>query len=259
MTMPRLLSVINDPMKSMNRILLALGIGLLFPAAIAGGAELREGEIDQIVQKALEIIPDLEKGKVLFYNCAVCHTPEGWGSPTGRFPQIAGQHKSVILKQLVDIHQGNRDNPTMIPFATPLFYQGPQALADISEYIEHLPMAPANSIGSGMMLDEGRKLYDDNCGKCHGTNGEGDADKFYPRIQGQHYSYLQRQLEWIKNGRRRNADKKMAEQIHNFSHQELSLVADYVSRLRPEKRLVAERLEWKNPDFRSGFITVPKQ
>ena len=217
-----------------------------------------EMKLDDIVQQAMHAVPDLENGRKLYHNCAVCHSPEAWGTQSGRFPQIAGQHKSVIIKQLRDIHDGNRDNPTMRPFTNPVFVLGWQALADLSAYISQLPMIPRNSIGYGYDLAQGKKLYDDNCEQCHGANGEGKADKFYPLIQGQHFRYLERQLYWIKNGKRRNADRKMVKQLQRFNYREIELIADYVSRLKPDKSRVAESMYWKNPDFRAGFYTAPR-
>ncbi len=214
--------------------------------------------LDKIVKEALALKPRLEHGKQLYRNCALCHTPEGWGTPDGHFPQIAGQHQSVILKQLADIHDGNRDNPTMFPFSERAFAQGPQALADLTAYVSRLPMVPNNEVGPGFDLAEAEQLYMHNCKKCHGKNGEGNAEDFYPRIQGQHFQYLLRQLEWIKTGKRRNADKKMVKQIHHFSFRDLSILADFVSRLRPPKSLLADHPDWRNPDFRSNFFTAPQ-
>ncbi|OSM06979.1 putative cytochrome c553 [Magnetofaba australis IT-1] len=207
------------------------------------------------MESAMQATPDLERGKALYYNCAICHTPEGWAMPSGAYPQIAGQHKSVLMKQLADIALGNRDNPTMVPFATPLFEEGPQALADVAAYIEKLPMAPFNGIGSGMYLPQGEKLYKDNCAKCHGANAEGHAKEFQPRLQGQHFLYLLRQLQWIQSGKRRNADKKMVEQIRGMTPTDLEALADYISRLRPDKEHLAKDMNWRNPDFQPSFTT----
>ncbi|MBF0218280.1 MAG: c-type cytochrome [Gammaproteobacteria bacterium] len=216
--------------------------------------------VDAVVIEALQKTPDRDNGKRLYYACAVCHTPEGWGSPSGYYPQIAGQHRSVLLKQLADIYKGNRDNPTMSPFTTSLFKLGSQALADLAAYIEALPMVPNNSLGmGGDGLVSGKKLYEDNCQNCHEANGEGKAAEFYPRIHGQHFRYLQRQMVWIKNGKRRNSDKEMVEQVHNFSYADIDAVSDYVSRMKPEQSRLADHLDWRNPDFRAGFKTVPRE
>lgn len=57
--------------------------------------------------------------------------------------------------------------------------------------------------------------------KCHGEIGMGDVEKFYPRINGQHYEYMVRQFEWIRDHKRRNANPEMVEQIKNFSDKDM--------------------------------------
>lgn len=245
----------NNVVTPTSHFIMSIGMSLALLVSAVANAEPKK--VDEFVEIALQLEPDLQKGRMLYFNCAICHTPEGWGSPDGRFPQIAGQHQSVILKQLADIQKGNRDNPTMIPFTDPLFYMGPQVLADLTAYIEQLQMVPANSVGSGLRLEEGKKLYNIECKECHGENGEGIAKEFYPRIHGQHFQYVLRQMEWVKMGKRRNADKEMVEQFKKFSQDDLEVIADYVSRLRPEKGMLADHIEQKNPDFRPDFVTAP--
>ena len=52
-----------------------------------------------------------------------------------------------------------------------------------------------------------------------------------PRIQSQHFAYLVRQFEWIRDGKRRNAHPEMRAQIQGYSTQEAHAVLDHVSRL----------------------------
>ena len=197
---------------------------------------------------ALKLTPDLTHGKDVYEVCSACHLPEGWGHVDGTFPELAGQHRTVLIKQLTDIREGNRDNPTMYPFALPSEIGGEQSVADVTAYISKLPMNPENGVGPGTDLAHGEQLFKDNCVRCHGADGEGDEAKYYPRIQGQHYEYLIRQYKWIKEGRRRNANPDMMEQIKNFSDKDTVDVLDYVSRLKPPKELTGPK-GWKNPDF----------
>lgn len=202
------------------------------------------GEKDE----AMLLTPDLENGREVYEVCAACHLPEGSGSKDGTFPQIAGQHFEVIIKQLSDIRAKNRDNPTMYPFALPQEIGGPQSIADVAAYISKLPMTPENGLGAGTDLELGEKLYKENCVKCHGESGEGKHEKWFPLIQGQHYEYLIRQFREIKNGKRRNSNPDMVAQIKSFTDRDVEAVMDYVSRLKPP----AERLAppgWQNPDF----------
>ncbi len=196
----------------------------------------------------MNLTPDINKGREVYELCSVCHAAEGWGERDGSLPVIAGQHRNVLVKQLADINAGNRDNPTMYPFAIPGALGGAQAIADVTAYISKLPMNPAPGTGSGEDLEHGEKIYQRYCVECHGTQGEGDESKYYPRIHGQHYRYLVRQSKWIREGKRRNANRVKMQQLSEFSDRDIEAVMDYVSRLRPPSELVAEP-GWRNPDF----------
>ena len=204
-------------------------------------------------EEAMHLTPNHENGIEVYEVCAGCHLTEGWGKPDGTFPQLAGQHKEVLVKQLADIRAKNRDNPTMYPFALPESIGGPQAMADVVAYVEKLPMDPDNGKGEWAEgtpeFDLGKKLYADNCVQCHGETGEGDREKFYPLIQGQHYNYMVRQFEWIRDGKRRNANPDMIKQIKGFSDKDMQAVVNYVSRIPVPKEKLAPSKEYLNPDY----------
>lgn len=136
----------------------------------------------------------------------------------------------------------------MYPFALAEEIGGAQSVADVTAYIEKLPMTSNNGVGRGDELSLGKQLYTQHYTTCHGVNGEGNSEKFYPRIHGQHYHYLLRQFEWIKFNKRRNANPEMVRQIQAFSRKETKAVLDYVSRLSPPKEKMKPET-WKNPDF----------
>lgn len=224
------------------RVTMALS---LVSATFASTAEEHLSEFEE----AMKLTPNIENGKALYKTCVTCHGPEGWGGRGSSYPQIAGQLKDVIIKQLADFRAGNRDNPIMRSFSSRRSLGGPQEIADVAAYVASLPMTPDNDKGPPFHLEEGKRLYEEHCTECHGDRGEGNPKKHGPRIQGQHYRYLMRQFNWIRNGRRRNADKEMAEQIDNFRAREQSAVLSYVSHLKPDN--VAPN-GWRNDDF-SGF------
>jgi len=230
--------------RSLSFAVAASAMALALHAAPALAWNEGGGEQDE----ALHLEADLENGVEVYEVCSACHQVNGWGLPDGTFPQLAGQHPKVLIKQLADIRAKNRDNPTMYPFALPREIGGAQSIADVAAYISKLPMNPENGVGPGDDLELGEKLYKDNCVRCHGANGEGDNEKFYPRIQGQHYAYLLRQFEWIRDGKRRNANPDMVKQIEGFSDRDMRAVMDYVSRQKPPAEMVAEP-GWVNPDF----------
>lgn len=205
-------------------------------------------QLAKYYSEALSLQPDIDNGRKLYRYCVACHGPEGWGIKDGTYPQIAGQLKDVIIKQLDDIRAGNRDNPIMRAFTSARVLSGPQEIADVAAYISALPMNPDN--GKGRPSDEelGKEIYDRECAECHGDNGEGDKEEIIPLIQGQHYEYLIRQFDWIRNGRRRNADNEMVKQIRRFSLSDEQAVIAYTASLTPDEDKLADA-NWRNPDF----------
>lgn len=230
----------------MVRLLLGTIFTVLLMITQAAAAQGVNEAVRQ-VEEAIHLTPDIDNGQKVYRLCAVCHLPEGWGTEDGYYPQIAGQHAKVIIKQLADILARNRDTPTMFPF-TLLQNLRPQEFADVAAYLARQPMTPNNGLGPGTDLEHGKTLYEKNCVDCHGREGEGIEKEFMPLIQGQHYNYLIRQFEWIRDGKRRNADDEMVKQIQGFTDRDIAAVMDYTSRLKPP----AERLAapgWRNPDF----------
>jgi len=184
-----------------------------------------------VYEQALKLESNLDNGKNSYRLCASCHLDNAMGKENGSFPVIASQHKSVIIKQLKDIQNKHRQNPTMYPFSDPDTIGGVQAIADVAGYIQTLPIVGNNGKGPGDQLDSGKMLYLNNCSGCHGLKGQGDAINSFPKIKDQHYQYLLRQLQWIRDGYRTNSNPAMLNLIKNMSDQELSDLSDYISRL----------------------------
>ena len=235
-------------------ILVAMMMALMISmtsVALAEDPAWNEGGGEQ--DEALGLTPDLENAIEVYEVCAACHLLEGWGTKDGTFPQLAGQPASVAIKQLADIRALNRDNPTMYPFALEQSIGGAQSVADVAAYIEKMPMNPDNGKGEWAKgtpeFAKGEKLYKDNCVQCHGDHGQGDPAKFYPLIMGQHYNYMVRQFEWIRDGKRRNANPDMVKQIAEFSDEDMKAVVNYVSRIPVPKELLAPSTEYRNPDY----------
>jgi len=210
-------------------------------------ADLQAKAREQIEQ-ALALTPNVEHGLEIYRTCAACHMPEGWSLPYGGMPQIAGQHRSVIIKQLADIRLGNRANALMAPYASAESIGGAQSIADVAGYIESLEINVRLGKGSGKDLELGERLYRETCTGCHGENGEGNDENFVPRIQAQNYNYLVRQFKWIRDGERHNANPEMVARIKKFGDREVHAVLDYASRLEPPAEMQAPP-GWKNPDF----------
>ncbi len=189
----------------------------------------QEGEKSE----ALKLKGDKKRGEEAYEVCVACHLPSGAGRADGTFPQLAGQHSSVLIKQMADIRAGLRDNPTMYPFAATL--TDPQELADVAAYLEQLCIPIDHGRYEGKDVDKrlvtGKQLYEKECKECHGATGAGVKDKFYPVIAGQHYQYLLRQMTEIRDGYRRNANPDMVKIIKKYDNDQLVAISAYQASL----------------------------
>jgi len=224
-----------------------LGV-LMFTCPVLAKDSIKAEEDLSEFNAALKLMPDIDNGRELYRMCVACHGPEGWGSSNGSYPQIAGQLPGVSIKQLADIRAGNRDNPIMRAFTTVRVLNGAQDIADVAGYVATLPMTANNGQGNKYYLQQGKEIFQRDCADCHGNKGEGDSKKHVPIIQGQHYQYLLRQYRWIRDGRRRNADKNMVEQIQGYSLRDEKAVLAYTASLKPAEEKLAKS-GWQNPDF----------
>lgn len=172
---------------------------------------------------------DVVRGKDRYQAaCASCHLENGAGQPDGTFPQLAGQHPVVILKQLTDIRAGARENAVMLPATTALTEQD---MADVAAFLKILPIPRDNGRGEGDLLDDGLVLYKRDCVSCHGRSGEGNPKDATPVLAGQHYKYLLRQATEIRDGKRKNANAKMMDVVKGYTDTQLVAVTDFMSRL----------------------------
>lgn len=179
--------------------------------------------------EALKLKGNAKDGSEGYEICGACHLPSGAGRSDGTFPQLAGQHATVLIKQMADIRGGQRDNPTMYPFAKELV--DAQELANVAAYIESLciPLDHGKYEGSdaAAQIATGKTMYEKECADCHKKSGEGDKAKFYPVIAGQHYKYLLRQMTDIREGKRRNANPDMVKIIKKYDDKQLVAISAY--------------------------------
>jgi len=210
-----------------------------FGPAFAEESSTANGSQTTSTEKQLK--PNLEAGKKAYELCATCHYANGWGKEDGSFPSIAGQHSSVIKKQLADFRSKDRDNPTMFPFTDDATLGGAQGIEDVTAYISQLPANPTTGKGEGDQLEKGEQLFIEKCAACHGKYAEGNKEAVFPRLQGQHYGYMLRQLQWIRDGLRKNANPAMLVQIKTMDDATLASIADYVSRIKEVSEQVSSK------------------
>ena len=180
--------------------------------------------------QALQLQGDIARGTEAFVICQGCHQRGATGTVSGAYPRLAGQHATVLIEQMSDIRSGARSNPKMRAFSEE-HVLSTQEIADIAAYLQALPLTPNLGRGPGNALARGQALYAKDCSGCHGERGQGQAQKFYPLVAGQHFKYLLREARFIRDGSRGNANPDMVRVIKNYSDDDLEAVADYMSGL----------------------------
>jgi cytochrome c553 len=211
--------------------LFAIGLAALLPAFALGAASAR-----QDLQLATRATPNLETGRELFLQCVSCHGGDGAGQSNGNTPRIAGQHYPVLLKQLVDFRHGKRWDFRMEQQADRHHLTTPQDIADVAAYVNDLEAGGERGIGDGTYATEGAFIFGSDCAGCHGPSGEGNAKKAVPRLGGQHYGYLMRQMYDAVDGRRLNLSPVHKDKIKPLDFEQVRAVSDYLA-----------RIEWEEP------------
>ena len=203
-------------------------IGAIALTALPGyAAENARSELDA----ALRSTPNLDHGAELFRNCAVCHGSNGQGTLDGGVARIAGQHVEVIAKQLVDYRHDRRWDIRMEHFADQHHLVNPQAIMDIASYVHGLSANVPPGVGDGELAQHGSELYAARCASCHGLSGEGSGVKLIPRIAGQHYEYLMRQIYDAVDGRRPNMGRAHVRMFAKLNRDDIVGLSDFLARL----------------------------
>jgi len=99
----------------MFSIALALGLASLLPAHATPPEQPKAPGIEssgyaweaQSSEEALllKIQGDIARGRITYQGCQGCHKPDASGLSDGTYPQLAGQHTTVLIKQMVDVRK----------------------------------------------------------------------------------------------------------------------------------------------------------
>lgn len=168
---------------------------------------------------------------------SVCETCHGIGgdSTSSLYPRLAGQQFVYLQHELKQFRSRERGDP----FAQAYMWgiAGPLSDVEIDGLAQYFsgktPGEPLSADASPEVLARGQQLFehgDDGkgipaCAACHGANAEGKDD--FPRLAGQHASYLVRQIVAFRTATRRN--DTMHANAENISDDDAQAVADYLS------------------------------
>ena len=206
------------------------------PGSAAGKPDW--SKLDASLRAQLMRKGDAEKGQKAYVMCRGCHKPDASGRPDAGYPQLAGQHASVLVKQMMDQRAGRSDNPKMHPFIEESAV-AEDDVADVAAYLSNLPTSTNNRKGDGSKLGRGKNLYKHDCASCHGAAGEGDSNKLLPNVASQHFPYLLRETMDIHDKVRRNANADMVKVLQPYTDADIEAVCDFMSRIPPRTKAAA--------------------
>ena len=187
---------------------------------------------------------DLAKGKQIAESiCVGCHAADG-NSNIAMYPRVAGQHAAYIFKQTVDIKAGTRTtgaSAAMAPMVQSLsdddirnvaaYYARQQAKPGEANPKENIPLG--TRIYRGGLAQKGVPA----CMSCHGPTGSGTPGggtdvAAYPRLGGQHGTYVADQLRAYAQGKRTSPNNMMEDIAKRMNEDEIKAVSNFIQGLK---------------------------
>ena len=184
---------------------------------------------------------DLVKGKQIADNvCAQCHGADGNNS-IGKYPRLSAQHANYIVRETIAIRDGKRTigaSAEMKPMVQGL---SDDDIRNVAAYFAKQAGKPGETNPKGN-VKLGEKIFRSGlpekkvpaCMACHSPNGAGipaggTEVTAYPRIGGQHASYVVDQLKaYAAHKRTGNMMRDIAKRM---SEEEMKAVGNFIQGL----------------------------
>lgn len=170
---------------------------------------------------------DIEAGRTKAQVCAACHGADG-NSPAGNFPNLAGQTWRYLYIQLKDFKEGRRSDPVMSPMAAALDRED---MINIANFYAAQTAKPSSFKTDDAKIRLGKAKADETlCAMCHlgGFSGQNEI----PRVAGQQYEYVVKQMKDFKARARTNDAGNMTSVAKTLSDADIENLAQYITSLR---------------------------
>ncbi|MEY6431782.1 c-type cytochrome [Thioalkalicoccus limnaeus] len=180
--------------------------------------------------------PTLARDAVEIINslCVACHGLDG-NPPATAFPRLGGLQAEYIEKQLLEYARGERQNPSMQPFAEGLSRIEMRALA--AHYSTQRP--GPGVVTNPQLVERGRQVYHEGnretglpaCAGCHRPDGTGTPRSVF--LAGQNAPYVFDQMRLFANEERTNDRGRLMRTVAaRMTEEEMRAVAEYIASMR---------------------------
>ncbi len=169
---------------------------------------------------------DPARGEQIAQACAACHGPNG-NSSDPLYPILAGQTMRYSYLQLKDYKEGRRQDPDMTPVVANMSKEDMLAVA--TYYAEQKPISLRFKADDARAA-RGKDLADATlCTMCHQGHYQGQNE--VPRVAGQHFDYVKKQLMDFKTRKRTNDAATMTSVAGTLSDEDVENIAQYLAGL----------------------------
>ncbi len=158
--------------------------------------------------------------------CAACHG-EGGNSQIPTNPILAGQTSRYLYLQLRDFQEGRRSDPQMTPMVAGMSREEMRELADY--YSKQKPRSLNFKVDPEKAKLGKAKADETLCTMCHlgGFAGQNEI----PRVAGQNFDYIVKQLSDFKARKRTNDAGNMTSVANTLNEQDVVNLAHYLTGL----------------------------
>ncbi|MBH5328506.1 cytochrome c4 [Eikenella sp. S3360] len=188
---------------------------------------------------------DTARGKQIADTvCAACHGADG-NTNIAMYPRLSGQHPAYIIQQTLAIKAGQRNTGAAVTMRPLVENLSEQDIANVAAYFyRQIPKSGETNPKENPEL--GARLFRGGiasrgipaCMSCHGPGGAGipgnqtqkEGTVAYPRLAGQHKSYIVDQLRAYQSGLRGNSI--MSDIAKRMSNEEMDAVGNFIQGLQ---------------------------
>jgi cytochrome c553 len=159
-------------------------------------------------------------------TCFACHGPNG-NSALSAFPILAGLSMRYIYLELKDFKEGRRHDPSMDALAANLTRED---MLDLGAFFAAQKQGNNGFKSDAQKAARGKAKSDETlCPMCH--LGELAGQNEIPRVGGQHYDYIVKQLKDFKAMRRTNDAGNMTSVAKTLSDDDIENLGHYAAGL----------------------------